>query len=402
MAPLPARPASPSPARRPVTGGAQASRRPPRCVHAAAAAAPPPPPPAAASSDDTDALVAALAATANLDSHELGALLAPNAPAALPADSAARPPPPPRGPGALLLSRLLTFTAAPADAAATAATVMQSLDDDDFEAAAAQGARPPSPRAPVGPRLQAALASVCASAFDRADADHTGALSRAELAALIGVNAGGSPADARRLDALLSEYGVPGPNGAVGPRHAVVTYAGFLRLLRDDANDLRAVLRYAGAAPAVVPPPRAPVTVRPGAVTLLFGGADLDAVSGAAGDALVVCAAGFTWCTPCKAFSPAYTALAAAYEGVAFFTKFYANSNDATKTLFKDRLAVKQTPSFALLRRGELAAPLVVGANAERLVAALSGALGDACPLAGAGDLERRAFLARLPGVVKK
>ena len=339
-----------------------------------------------------------------------------------PAAAAARPPPPPRGPGALLLSRLLTFAAAPADAAASAATVMQSLDDDDFEAASAQDARPPSPRAPVGPRLQAALASVCASAFDRADADHTGALSRAELAALIGVRDGGSTADARRLDTLLSEYGVPGPNGAVGPRHAVVTYAGFLRLLRDDANDLRSVLRYAGMAPAAVvapppaparagrqparvdaaPPVRAPLTVRPGAVTLLFGGADLDAVTDAAGGALVVCAAGFTWCSPCKAFSPAYTALAAAYQGAAFFTKFYANSNEATKTLFKDRLAVKQTPSFALLRRGELVAPLVVGANAERLVAALSDALGDACPLAGAGDLERAAFLARLPGVVKK
>lgn len=89
--------------------------------------------------------------------------------------------------------------------------------------------------------------------------------------------------------------------------------------------------------------------------------------------------------------------------------KFHANSNEATKALFKERLKVPQTPAFALLRDGKLVAPLVLGANAERLAAALSEAAASELgkgrgedPLENASEFERQVFMSRLTAGARK
>lgn len=113
-------------------------------------------------------------------------------------------------------------------------------------------------------------------------------------------------------------------------------------------------------------------------------------------------------CSPCKKFAPIYAAFASSYEKVTFL-KFHANSNEATKALFKERLKVPQTPAFALLRDGKLVAPLVLGANAERLAAALSEAAASELgkgrgedPLENATEFERQVFMSRLTAGARK
>jgi thioredoxin 1 len=364
-----------------------ARRRPPAGTVPAAT------PPALASTDDVDMLVAALAADSRLDSDEVERLLAPVARAAAPAA------PPPRGPAALLLARLNDALAPPPGAASA---ILQSLDDDDVGDALSSGGGGSSSSAAA---LEAVLADLCASAFDRADAARVGRLSAADLAAMLACDA-----KSGKVERVMRAYGRAPSAG--GP--PLISYAGFLRLLRDEADDLRAVLRYAqverggggGASAAVAaPPPAAPplpaVRLRPGEVTMIFGGDDLDAVVAAAPPgSLVVVQAGFTWCKPCKAFAPTYAALAGAYAAVTF-VKFHGNSNDRTKALFKERLRAKETPAFAFLRDGKPVAPLVAGANAGKLIAALGGVLAPAeDPLAGAPEIEVAAFAARLPGGV--
>ena len=69
-----------------------------------------------------------------------------------------------------------------------------------------------------------------------------------------------------------------------------------------------------------------------------------------------------------------------------------------------------QTPAFALLRDGKLVAPLVLGANAERLATALSEVAASEVgkgrgedPLENAADFERQVFMSRLTaGVARK
>ena len=113
-------------------------------------------------------------------------------------------------------------------------------------------------------------------------------------------------------------------------------------------------------------------------------------------------------CSPCKKFAPIYAAFASSYEHITFL-KFHANSNEATKALFKERLNVPQTPAFALLRDGRLVAPLVLGANAERLAAALSEAAASELgkgrgedPLENATEFEKQVFMSRLTAGARK
>ena len=113
-------------------------------------------------------------------------------------------------------------------------------------------------------------------------------------------------------------------------------------------------------------------------------------------------------CSPCKKFAPIYAAFASSYDKITFL-KFHANSNEATKALFKERLKVPQTPAFALLRDGKLVAPLVLGANAERLATALSEAAASELgtgrgedPLENASEFEKQVFMSRLTAGARK
>ena len=113
-------------------------------------------------------------------------------------------------------------------------------------------------------------------------------------------------------------------------------------------------------------------------------------------------------CSPCKKFAPIFAAFASSYDNITFL-KFHANSNEATKQLFKERLQVPQTPAFALLRDGKVVAPLVLGANAERLATALSEAAASELgkgrgedPLENATEFEKQVFMSRLTAGARK
>lgn len=107
-----------------------------------------------------------------------------------------------------------------------------------------------------------------------------------------------------------------------------------------------------------------------GTVNMIFSEAEFDKILGEAGNKLVVLMASLTWCRPCKAFGPTYEVpvwvscanckpkplmmpqkLSNHYQGVVF-VKFYGNSSDETKDMFKNRLKARVTPTYYYFRDG--------------------------------------------------
>ena len=191
----------------------------------------------------------------------------------------------------------------------------------------------------VGPRLRAELGALVLKAFetaagatassfpDAARAASRGRLTREPLAALLGRSGGdggvggtstSSSRDVAAVDDLLLRFGLRDSSSG----ELYLGYAGFLKLLASEVADLRAVYAQlespaavaeteassSSAAVAASPPATSPTsppaaatssdefTFRPGTVSLVFGGEDVDAACASAGPGGLVCVqAGFTW-----------------------------------------------------------------------------------------------------------
>jgi len=263
------------------------------------------------------------------------------------------------GPAEILKSLLAASSSSPSAAATGTVRLLQSLDDDDDDAAFASyeedsyesdgessasastsSADFSASSDEVGPRLRAELGALVLKAFetaagetassfpDAARAASRGRLTREPLAALLARGGAARPRGAAAaVDDLLLRFGLR--DGSSGELY--LGYAGFLKLLASEVADLRAVLRYAAldqapaaaaeadaaeadaaeasssSSAAVVAPPASPssapaatssadFTFRPGTVSLIFGGDDVDAACASAGPGGLVCVqAGFTW-----------------------------------------------------------------------------------------------------------
>eukprot|EP00887_Chlorella_sp_A99_P002293 scaffold10.g2293.t1 len=101
-----------------------------------------------------------------------------------------------------------------------------------------------------------------------------------------------------------------------------------------------------------------------GQITNFYYEEELDLILEASNGRLVVVEASLTWCRPCKNFQPSLDKAAEAYSSVTFL-KFFGNSNDTTKHLFKERLKCRSTPSFFFFRDGQVVGSCT-GANGPR------------------------------------
>ena len=79
---------------------------------------------------------------------------------------------------------------------------------------------------------------------------------------------------------------------------------------------------------------------------------------------LVCLKATLTWCRPCKRMEPVYAKCANHYRS-ALFLKLTGNENEQTKSLFKEKLKARVTPSFFFFKGGKLMGSCT-GANPHR------------------------------------
>jgi Ca2+-binding EF-hand superfamily protein len=95
-------------------------------------------------------------------------------------------------------------------------------------------------------------------------------------------------------------------------------------------------------------------------------------------ETVLVLFASLTWCRPCKKIQPQIEKLAAAYGDACdvVWVKIYGNESDALKTLFKDQLKVRVTPSFFFFQGGKLLES-TTGAGVTKHETELRKVLGD-------------------------
>mmetsp|Transcript_32043 Transcript_32043/g.82062 ORF Transcript_32043/g.82062 Transcript_32043/m.82062 type:complete len:374 (-) Transcript_32043:164-1285(-) len=200
-------------------------------------------------------------------------------------------------------------------------------------------------------------------AFNDIDTSGNGTLGATELAELF--DALGSPMSYMQLFRVMEKYDKDG-NGQID-------FNEFLRMFRDSLIDLQQLMDYVKLNPKNINPfsdgRQRLVVSESGDVALIFSGEELDDVNEQNPGRLVVLMASLTWCRPCKAFQKKYLQLAEHYPE-ARFVKFYGNSNERTKTLFKDELKVKGTPWFYFYRDGKIVGE-ASGANADKIEEAL-------------------------------
>ncbi|KAL4440573.1 hypothetical protein ABPG75_003574 [Micractinium tetrahymenae] len=242
-------------------------------------------------------------------------------------------------------------------------------------------------------------------AFRAVDAGGNGTISATELFQLF--EKIGHPITYEKLVAVMEEYDVN--------QSGVLDFGEFLRMFRKELLDLKDIVAYikkrtaskaaavaaqgkkmtvdqlaaashAAAETAAAAPPAgatsgAGLKLLPGGVNLFFAEADLDAVLAAHPAKLVVLMASLTWCRPCKTFQATFEKAAQHYTD-AIFLKFYGNSNEGTKELFKERLKCRTTPSFFFFRDGAIIGSCT-GANAKRLETNLRQAYGEQQPVQG-------------------
>eukprot|EP00193_Tetraselmis_chui_P016741 CAMPEP_0177790450 /NCGR_PEP_ID=MMETSP0491_2-20121128/23361_1 /TAXON_ID=63592 /ORGANISM="Tetraselmis chuii, Strain PLY429" /LENGTH=345 /DNA_ID=CAMNT_0019312525 /DNA_START=198 /DNA_END=1237 /DNA_ORIENTATION=- len=179
----------------------------------------------------------------------------------------------------------------------------------------------------------------------------------------------GSPMSYMQLFRVMEKYDKDG-NGQID-------FNEFLRMFRDQLIELTQLMDYVKLNPKNINPfsdgRKRLVVTESGDVSLIFSGEELDDVHEQNPDRLICLMASLTWCRPCKAFQKKYLNFAEHYPEVRF-VKFYGNSNERTKTLFKDELKVKGTPWFYFYRNGEICGN-TSGANASKLEEAVRGML---------------------------
>lgn len=224
-------------------------------------------------------------------------------------------------------------------------------------------------------------------AFKAVDAGGDGSIGATELFRLF--EKLGNPVSYDKLVKIMEQYDKD--------QSGSIDFAEFLRMFRDELLDLQQIMEFikqrtaeresraaarAAAAAAEAPPvaaepagpPKAAPKLLPGGVNLFFSEEELDAVLAANKDKVVVLMASVTWCRPCKAFQENYEKAAQHYSD-AVFLKFYGNSNESTKALFKDRLKCRTTPSFFFFRGGQIVESCT-GAVTKRLETNLRKAYG--------------------------
>lgn len=205
------------------------------------------------------------------------------------------------------------------------------------------------------------------AAFNNIDASGNGTLGATELAELF--DKLGSPMSYMQLFRVMEKYDKDG-NGQID-------FNEFLRMFRDQLIELTQLMDYVKLNPKNINPfsdgRKRLVVTESGDVSLIFSGEELDDVHEQNPDRLICLMASLTWCRPCKAFQKKYLNFAEHYPEVRF-VKFYGNSNERTKTLFKDELKVKGTPWFYFYRNGEICGN-TSGANASKLEEAVRGML---------------------------
>ncbi|KAF5833967.1 thioredoxin-like protein [Dunaliella salina] len=100
-----------------------------------------------------------------------------------------------------------------------------------------------------------------------------------------------------------------------------------------------------------------------------------EALAGAGDGKIVIVFSALTWCRPCKGMQRPAHKLAERYKDSTVWMKLFGNANEQTKTLFKDRLKIRSTPSFIIFKDGEVAYTQT-GTNKEKLEAGIREVLG--------------------------
>lgn len=222
------------------------------------------------------------------------------------------------------------------------------------------------------------------AAFNAVDNGGNGTISATEIAQLF--ESLGTPLSYDKLVRMMATYDVD--------KSGQIDFYEFLRMFRDELLDLKEILDYIKMQPTQkneqqakvccayycgcsdTSATQADVKRSPGAVAgtvnMIFSEAEFDKILSEAGNKLVVLMASLTWCRPCKAFGPTYEVppentmclwcfnhhhlvqkLSNNYQDVVF-VKFYGNSSDETKDMFKNRLKARVTPTFYFFRDGTL------------------------------------------------
>eukprot|EP00877_Chromochloris_zofingiensis_P011145 jgi/Chrzof1/6284/Cz18g00050.t1 len=196
------------------------------------------------------------------------------------------------------------------------------------------------------------------AAFDAADVDDSGALSADELRGLLEVLGFKHTMD--NVVAIMQKYDL-NENGKL-------EFNEFMCMMRDNMLDVSAILSYVGARSGESQTTKQVIeAMAHHYFHLIMSEEDLEAALAHHPEQLLVLFAGTTWCSSCRAMVQPFKELAGTYPS-ALFLMLWGNVNDATKTLFRDRLKVRSTPGFFLFRKGDLLYSLA-GGNAGRLEA---------------------------------
>uniref|UniRef100_A0A061SGG2 Ef-hand domain-containing thioredoxin n=1 Tax=Tetraselmis sp. GSL018 TaxID=582737 RepID=A0A061SGG2_9CHLO len=183
------------------------------------------------------------------------------------------------------------------------------------------------------------------AAFRAVDTSGNGTVGATEIAELF--DSIGQPMSYMQLFRVMEKYDKDGSGQ--------IDFKEFLNMFRDQLLDLQDILDYvkiSSAESTSAPSEPRLISVDPGSVALIFSGEELDDIMESNPGRVVVVMASLTWCRPCKGFQRTFQRFADVYKECRF-VKFYGNSNEKTKALFKDRLRVKGTPWFFLFRDGE-------------------------------------------------
>jgi Ca2+-binding EF-hand superfamily protein len=187
------------------------------------------------------------------------------------------------------------------------------------------------------------------SAFNAVVAKGESTISQSQLKVLF--DGLGAPKSDSELEAIMARYDADG-NGQID-------FAEFLEMSRTETVDLQSLVEYvamrsdtpvkAGVAPLKAPASTTPRPEGTPEVTEVASQEDFLAIVEAESPGLVVLEVAFTWCRPCKAFTPKYKKLAKHYPKLRF-VKMFGNKNEETKAYVKNVLEVKSSPTFYVFR----------------------------------------------------
>ncbi|KAK9800235.1 hypothetical protein WJX73_003462 [Symbiochloris irregularis] len=182
-------------------------------------------------------------------------------------------------------------------------------------------------------------------AFRAVDKDKKGKIGAAELNQLFQDLK--HPVTYEKLVSIMKQYDVD--------HSGEIEFGEFLRMFQTELLDLQEVLTYIqGEHPEADEASQAAAKDFAGEVRLIFSEKDLDELLKDAGQNLSVLMSTVTWCRPCKAMQKSIQSIAQHYTKGLHFLKLYGNQNDECKSLFKDRLLTRVTPTFFFFKDGQI------------------------------------------------